>query len=842
MNAHMTLVREDVRGTAFAVQRREGTLPKILRAGRLLSARLARPVLLAALFALISGCGGGGVYTVNSSGDEGDSNPGDGFCRTGTTLSNCTLRAAIEEANAITGTQEIRFNLPSGEETISVHSSLPVIIDDVIIDGTTQPGYDGINPVVQISGAELDPHLVASGLNPSSADLTVKAVKILEFKLFGIATNGDLILDTVVISQIGANGINTCCDSSRTINLAHSILEENEAAGIYGMGNFILNDVTVRDNGGPGIVVESGSLTITDSLINGNTASHTLPVMGHVEGGGITFLGGGALTVTGSTIQANTGMESGAVTGGIYLENGEAQLTDSLVTENQGWTSGGMYILSGHARISGSTFTRNTGFDAGGIYVTGGYAASLLLDSGTYIGRIGAGNAAPGLSDGTRFGGGIYADGSVTVIDSTIEGNSGHGIQAEYPATSVGTVQFTNSAVQDNSLTGIKTKNANLGFVEGTIRNNAEGGISANRGEVILVKSSVSGNRNSSGEGSGIYGINLSKADIGLSTISGNSTDHEGGGLYFIGPYSGLIHIHNSTISGNRAAGRGGGLVAAGGSVNLSYVTIVHNAAGSAGGILNYATLNIADTILAENTGGNCGSTAPITSGGHNLLDSASCWTFVPTDILNEPAPLGPLQDNGGTTFTHALLAGSPALDAANPSTCPSTDQRGVSRPQGARCDIGAFESETPVTATPRIATSTSTPTETPTLAPLALTFDPVNFSTEVVYGYGRSCSPKEVTIQVKVTPSESVKSVGIFYRLEEKEGTGKGPWGGGFSMIPQGGGWYTYTLYGENLPGTFQWSGDAWVAVQFVANGKDGQPIAHSDIYRKVTLGRCYQ
>jgi hypothetical protein len=60
--------------------------------------------------------------------------------------------------------------------------------------------------------------------------------------------------------------------------------------------------------------------------------------------------------------------------------------------------------------------------------------------------------------------------------------------------------------------------------------------------------------------------------------------------------------------------------------------------------------------------------------------------------------------------------------------------------------------------------------------------------------------------------------------------------------MVPQGGGWYTYTLYGDNLPGTFQWGGDAWVAVQFVANDADGQPIAHSDIYRKVTLGRCYQ
>ena len=62
---------------------------------------------------------------------------------------------------------------------------------------------------------------------------------------------------------------------------------------------------------------------------------------------------------------------------------------------------------------------------------------------------------------------------------------------------------------------------------------------------------------------------------------------------------------------------------------------------------------------------------------------------------------LGPLQDNGGPTFTHALLAGSPAIDARNPAApgsggnaCEATDQRGVARPQGAACDIGAFELE----------------------------------------------------------------------------------------------------------------------------------------------------
>jgi hypothetical protein len=57
---------------------------------------------------------------------------------------------------------------------------------------------------------------------------------------------------------------------------------------------------------------------------------------------------------------------------------------------------------------------------------------------------------------------------------------------------------------------------------------------------------------------------------------------------------------------------------------------------------------------------------------------------------------LGPLQDNGGSTVTHALLPGSPAIDAGDPTRCRGTDQRGVPRPQGAECDIGAFERDVP--------------------------------------------------------------------------------------------------------------------------------------------------
>jgi hypothetical protein len=85
-----------------------------------------------------------------------------------------------------------------------------------------------------------------------------------------------------------------------------------------------------------------------------------------------------------------------------------------------------------------------------------------------------------------------------------------------------------------------------------------------------------------------------------------------------------------------------------------------------------------------------------LVSQGYNLIaDTKGCTLSgnVANDLLNFDALLGPLQDNGGATWTHALLNHSMAIDLGAPIGCAATDQRGVARPIGARCDIGAFES-----------------------------------------------------------------------------------------------------------------------------------------------------
>jgi hypothetical protein len=103
----------------------------------------------------------------------------------------------------------------------------------------------------------------------------------------------------------------------------------------------------------------------------------------------------------------------------------------------------------------------------------------------------------------------------------------------------------------------------------------------------------------------------------------------------------------------------------------------------------------VRNTIISGNTLDNCDTEqfdGIISSQGNNISSDASCPFTKPTDKQNTNPRLGPLANNGGPTDTRALLAGSPAVDAAANTGCPATDQRGVVRPQRTACDIGAYE------------------------------------------------------------------------------------------------------------------------------------------------------
>jgi outer membrane protein assembly factor BamB len=222
--------------------------------------------------------------------------------------------------------------------------------------------------------------------------------------------------------------------------------------------------------------------------------------------------------------------------------------------------------------------------------------------------------------------------------------------------------------------------NGTLTLNNSTIRNNSGGGI-RNMGSLTVNESTISGNSNNSG-GGGIENFD-SSLTLNTSTISGNTSTSEGAGINNSGGSFSSATLTNSTISANAAAFRGGGV---------------------ANKINNTVTLR--NTIVAGNTGPfgpDCwrDTTAAINSQGHNLIGNTLFCNYVPGagDLTNRNAMLGPLQDNGGPTLTHALLLSSPAIDAGDTAACPPVDQRGVLRPQGSACDIGAYELQPVATA-----------------------------------------------------------------------------------------------------------------------------------------------
>jgi hypothetical protein len=220
----------------------------------------------------------------------------------------------------------------------------------------------------------------------------------------------------------------------------------------------------------------------------------------------------------------------------------------------------------------------------------------------------------------------------------------------------------------------------------------------SNSGTLSLINATVTGCWNgSNANAGGIY--NDGMLSLTGCTISGNN-GYYGGGIY----NKGTLSLSDSTVSGN--TGEGGGIYNVGGTIALANDTITGNTSYFYGGGLESlgGTLHTRDTIVAGNYGllGVVPSDleCDIGSLGHNLIGYSSGGSgFDPTDRLNVDPLLGPLQNNGGLTFTRALLPGSPALDAGDNTGAPSFDQRGpgFARIVNGRIDIGAYEFQGPV-------------------------------------------------------------------------------------------------------------------------------------------------
>jgi hypothetical protein len=219
-------------------------------------------------------------------------------------------------------------------------------------------------------------------------------------------------------------------------------------------------------------------------------------------------------------------------------------------------------------------------------------------------------------------------------------------------------------------------------------------------GRFELNRSAIIGNRASS-QGGGISSFSNSPVQIADSVIAGNTAGNAespalGGGIYST---SQLI-LRNSTVSGNQLVGTttlGAGVYATA-AIDLVHVTIAGNSAPAARGTslqlqsaLTPPPTTIWNTIVTADVGAACAINRP-TTGDHNLDGDGTCAFMRPGDKPAVNPLLAPLANSGGPTDTRALLAGSPAIDAADATHCRLTDQRGIARPQAVACDIGAFE------------------------------------------------------------------------------------------------------------------------------------------------------
>jgi uncharacterized repeat protein (TIGR01451 family) len=369
------------------------------------------------------------------------------------------------------------------------------------------------------------------------------------------------------------------------------------------------------------------------------------------------------------------------VAGGVYTGVNGYSGTNQVVYISKTVTIRGGYTITNVFADPPDPVANPTTVDAQGLgrvmYITSN--TSAVVENISLTGGNTAGN-----------GGGIYHDGDNLALNNTIVFNnvaslSGGGIYNDMGST------FTswNSTVSDNSA------NAN------------GGGIFSTGGTFTSLDSTVSGNT-AAAAGGGMY-ISGTVAALTGSTVNGNSANgtpspnKSGGGIVAV--FGSIVTINNSTISGNSANDDGAGIYNNGAAVSLVNVTISNNAAASeAGGIENYGTFYLENTIIAGNTAASdpdCRNLygAPINSQGYNLIQTISSACTISgdtaTNITGQDPLLDLLADNGGDTQTHALLPGSPAIDAGTCIGASLADQRGVARPQGMGCDIGAYEAQT---------------------------------------------------------------------------------------------------------------------------------------------------
>jgi hypothetical protein len=443
------------------------------------------------------------------------------------------------------------------------------------------------------------------------------------------------------------------------------------------------------------IHLTSGQLTINKNLF-----------IDAIDIGNITVKGNGFFRIAlvesavTSSIRGFTIMNGIDSIGGGICNNGTLNIYACVISENSANIGGGIYN-SGNLFLDSCIFLQNKGKEGAGVFNIGQIEITdchfyenkfsypntnfLCLRGGALYNENGIADIfSTNIQKNSAFsGGGIYnSSGQVLITTSSIDQNEGDGI------FNYGDLIITGSVISEN-INGRGINNF-YGIIE--IFNTAifanSGGISNNNGVIFIENSSVYNNITT--HGGGIRNTSNGILLIKKSTIFNNIGSH-GGGIY--NTENGNVHIETSTISGNKAT-FGAGIHNLG-TLEILFSTFSQNNSNVNGnfvdGILNHGHIISSNTIYFNSNISLYGS---ILSLGYNKA-SDWCGLIHTTDqnhVIN--LNLGPLQNNGGNTFTHALECGSAAIDAGDPSIT-ETDQRG--EPVfGSQRDIGAYERQTP--------------------------------------------------------------------------------------------------------------------------------------------------
>ncbi len=353
----------------------------------------------------------------------------------------------------------------------------------------------------------------------------------------------------------------------------------------------------------------------------------------------------------------------------------------------------------------------NTGSDQDGCVGGGVYGSSDTINLTVLTGTVSLASDLPSLTNDVDI---VGPGADQLTIDGQVSYRSGFDISGSATANISG-LTLQNGFCDDGG--AIKAGASSMvAVISSTINDNSVSGgggaIYANVNSTVTV-TSCSFDGNSAGNSGGVLFNNTATVIVESSTLSGNSAP-TGGGIFSIG----TVTLVNSTITGNLATDAGGIYVGSG-MVTATNCTIAGNSASnSAGGIANWSAASIRNTILADNTA----SSAPdcsglVTSQNYNLVeDTSNCgWTSNPGDITGFDPQLGALGYWVGPTKTLPLCltgqsssgCGSPVSDSPAYNHIPvggqcggvdpyDVDQRGIARPMGTDCDIGAYESVGP--------------------------------------------------------------------------------------------------------------------------------------------------